>query len=96
MVIAIDPGDIKKPYAKAVENFCGIYDDSEHTQTNGYHLCQVTATNLSRHRIVPFYCEAYSSEAKDYAGFTEKILRYHFTGNSMHQEKRYMDNRQIG
>ena len=73
MVIAIDPGDIKKPYAKAMENLCGIYDGSEHTQANGYHLCQVTAANLSHDRIVPLYCEAYSSEAKDYPGFTEKL-----------------------
>lgn len=73
MVIAIDPGDIKKPYAKAMENLCGIYDGSEHTNATGYHLCQVTAANLSHDRIVPLYCEAYSSEAKDYPGFTEKL-----------------------
>jgi hypothetical protein len=27
--LAIDPGDIRKPYAKAMENLCGIYDASE-------------------------------------------------------------------
>jgi hypothetical protein len=74
MVIAIDPGDIKKPYAKAMENLCGIYDGSEHTDAIGYHLCQVTAANLSHDRIVPLYCEAYSSKAKDYPGFTEKLI----------------------
>lgn len=74
MVIAIDPGDIMKPYAKAMENLCGIYDGSEHTSANGYHLCQVTAANLSHDRIVPLYCEAYSSEAKDYPGSTEKLM----------------------
>lgn len=74
MVIAIDPGDIKKPYAKAMENLCGIYDGSEHTNAIGYHLCQVTAANLSHDRIVPLYCEAYSSNAKDYPGFTEKLI----------------------
>ena len=46
MVIAIDPGDIMKPYAKAMENLCGIYDGSEHEKARGYHLCQVTAANL--------------------------------------------------
>ncbi|MEJ7736353.1 MAG: hypothetical protein WKF97_02910 [Chitinophagaceae bacterium] len=29
MVIAIDPGDIMKPYAKAMENLCGIWDGSQ-------------------------------------------------------------------
>lgn len=28
MVLAIDPGDIMKPYAKSMKNLCGIYDDS--------------------------------------------------------------------
>lgn len=73
MVIAIDPGDIKKPYAKEMENLCGIYDGSAHTNANGYHLCQVTAANLPHDRIVPLYCEAYSSQAKDYPGSAEKL-----------------------
>lgn len=29
IVIAIDPGDIMKPYAKAMEKLCGIWDGSE-------------------------------------------------------------------
>jgi len=74
MVIAIDPGDIMKPYAKAMENLCGIYDGSEHINATGYHLCQVTAANLAHDRIVPLYCEAYSSKAKDYPGSTEKLI----------------------
>ena len=41
MVIAIDPGDIMKPYAKAMENLCGIYDGSADKGATGYHLCQV-------------------------------------------------------
>jgi hypothetical protein len=73
MVIAIDPGDMMKPYAKAMENLCNIYDGSEHEGARGYHLCQVTAANLAHDRIVPLYCEAYSSEAKDYPGSTEKL-----------------------
>ena len=74
MVIAIDPGDMMKPYAKAMENLCNIYDGSEHTTAVGYHLCQVTAANLTHDRIVPLYCEAYSSEADDYSGSTEKLI----------------------
>ena len=74
MVIAIDPGDMMKPYAQAMENLCGIYDGSEHTDAKGYHLCQVTAANLAHDRIVPLYCEAYSNKAKDYPGSTEKLI----------------------
>jgi hypothetical protein len=73
MVIALDPGDLMKPYAKAMENLCNIYDGSEHIQARGYHLCQVTGANLAHDKIVPLYCEAYSSEANDYPGSTEKL-----------------------
>lgn len=74
MVIAIDPGDLMKPYAKSMEHLCGIYDGSKHVSANGYHLCQVTAANLAHDKIVPLYCEAYSSKANDYHGSTEKLI----------------------
>jgi hypothetical protein len=74
MVIAIDPGDLMKPYAKAMENLCKIYDGSEHEPASGYHMCQVTAANIAHDKIVPLYCEAYSSEADDYPGKTEKLI----------------------
>jgi len=74
MVIALDPGDMMKPYAKAMENLCNIYDGSAHTQRRGYHLCQATAANLAHDRIVPLYCEAYSTKAEDYPGSTEKLI----------------------
>jgi hypothetical protein len=73
MVIAIDPGDIEKPYAKAMEHLCRVYDGSEHEMANGYHLCQVTAANLEHNKIVPLYCEAYSSKEEGYINATEKI-----------------------
>ena len=75
MVISIDPGDIMKPYAKAMENLCGIWDGSEGEAAKGYHLCQVTAPPKAgeHNKIVPLYCEAYSSKEKDYVSSTEKV-----------------------
>jgi hypothetical protein len=75
MVIAIDPGDIMKPYAKAMENLCGIWDGSEGEKARGYHLCQVTAANLEHNKIVPLYCEAYSSEEEGYTNSTDKVIK---------------------
>jgi len=75
MVIAIDPGDIMKPYAKAMEKLCGIWDGSEGEPARGYHLCQVTAANLEHNKVVPLYCEAYSSEEKGYISSTEKVIK---------------------
>ncbi len=42
------------------------YDGSQHHEATGYHLCQVTAANLEHNKIVPLYCEAFSSKEKDY------------------------------
>ncbi len=75
MVIAIDPGDIMKPYAKAMENLCGIWDGSEGEAARGYHLCQVTAANLEHNKVVPLYCEAYSSGEKGYTNGTDKVIK---------------------
>ncbi len=75
MVIAIDPGDIMKPYAKAMENLCGIWDGSEGEAAKGYHLCQVTAANLEHNKVVPLYCEAYSSHEKGYTNSTDKVIK---------------------
>lgn len=74
MVIAIDPGDIKKPYAKAMENLCGIYDASQKEKATGYHLCQVTGANLEHNKIVPLYSESYSTKEKGYESLTKKII----------------------
>ena len=73
MVIAIDPGDIRKPYARDMEKLCGIWDGSKGEKGRGYHLCQVTAANLEHNKIVPLYCEAYSSEEEGYVNSTEKM-----------------------
>lgn len=73
MVIAIDPGDIMKPYAKAMEKLCGVWDGSQKQKARGYHLCQVTAANLEHNKIVPLYCEAFSSQEKDYVTITQKV-----------------------
>ncbi len=73
MVLAIDPGDIMKPYAKEMEKLCGIYDGSEGKSAQGYHLCQVTAANLEHNKIVPLYEEAFSSEETGYETITKKV-----------------------
>ena len=74
MVISIDPGDIKKPYAKAMENLYGIYDASQKEKATGYHMCQGTGANLEHNKIVPLYCESYSTKEKGYESLTKKII----------------------
>ena len=40
IVIAIDPGDIRKKYAKKMEQSSKIYDGSEHEIGEGYESCR--------------------------------------------------------
>jgi hypothetical protein len=88
MVIAIDPGDLMKPYAKEMEHLCNIYDGSEHETARGYHLCQVTAADLAHDKIVPLYCEAYSSERLSWK--YRKINRGHTKCNEIYRKERYL------
>jgi len=64
IVLAIDPGDIRKPYAKAMEHLCKIYDADKHQEGNGYHLCKVVADSLDHMTVIPMYCQAWSTEAE--------------------------------
>jgi len=73
MVIAIDPGDVCKPYAKAMEHMCKLYDGDKKVSSKGYHLCQVTAANLEHNKIVPLHCELYSTAEGQVENNTEKI-----------------------
>jgi hypothetical protein len=63
MVIAIDPGDIRKKYARKMEFLGKVYDGSEHEVGNGYHLCKIVAADIESTRVIPLYCEAYAYDA---------------------------------
>ncbi len=73
MVIAIDPGDVCKPYAKEMEHLCNIYDGDRKTPAQGYHLIQVTAANLEHNKVVPLHCELYSTADGQVRNNAEKI-----------------------
>lgn len=75
IVLAIDPGDIRKPYAKAMEHLCKIYDADKHQEGNGYHLCKVVAASLDHMTVIPMYCQAWSTEAESRRGVTDEIIK---------------------
>ncbi|MCA1758614.1 MAG: hypothetical protein LC658_02500 [Bacteroidales bacterium] len=57
-----------------MENLCGIYDASQKEKATGYHMCQVTGANLEHNKIVPLYCETYSTKEEGYETLTKKII----------------------
>lgn len=75
MVIAIDPGDIRKKYAKKMEFLGKVYDGSEHEIGNGYPLCKAVASDIESKKVIPLYCEAYSHGAQGVKSENDQIMK---------------------
>jgi hypothetical protein len=75
MVIAIDPGDLRKKYAKKMEFLGKVRDGSEHEIAEGYPLCKAVATDIESHQVIPLYCEAYSLLAEDVKSENSQLLK---------------------
>jgi hypothetical protein len=75
MVIAIDPGDLRKKYAKKMEFLGKVRDGSEHEIGDGYPLCKAVATDIESHQVIPLYCEAYSLLAEDVRSENAQLLK---------------------
>jgi hypothetical protein len=75
MVIAIDPGDIKKKYARKMEFLGKVYDGSEHEIAEGYPLCKAVAADIESKNVIPLYCEAYSHLADNVKSENEQLFK---------------------
>src|SRR5512139_1825883 len=75
MVIAIDPGDIRKKYAKKMEFLGKVRDGSEHEIGDGYPVCKAVATDIESKKVIPLYCEAYSFLAEEVKSENSKLLK---------------------
>lgn len=75
MVIAIDPGDIRKRYARKMEFLGKVYDGSENEVGDGYPLCKAVASDIESNKVIPLYCEAYSHLAHDVKSENAQILK---------------------
>jgi hypothetical protein len=75
MVVAIDPGDIRKRYASRMECLCKIHDGSEHEIGDGYWLAKAVAADIEHKKVIPLYLEAYSQEAKDFKSENDQLFK---------------------
>ena len=75
MVIAIDPGDLRKKYAKKMEFLGRVRDGSEREIGDGYPLCKAVATDIESKKVVPLYCEAYSFLAEGVKSENSQLLK---------------------
>ena len=74
MVLAIDPGDIRKPYAEAMQWLCRVRDGDKKETVNGYAMCKVVASDCNQQQVLPLYCEAYSYEADGFKGVNTQLF----------------------
>jgi hypothetical protein len=75
MVIAIDPGDIRKKYARSMEFLGRVRDGSEKQIGNGYPLCKAVATDIESKNVIPLYCELYSFLSQDVKSENTQLLK---------------------
>ncbi|MGD9578622.1 MAG: hypothetical protein AB7Y74_10255 [Syntrophorhabdus sp.] len=75
MVIAIDPGDIRKKYALKMEHLCKVHDGSEHEIGEGYWLCKAVAADIEHKTVIPLYLEVYSQEAKSFLSENHQLFK---------------------
>lgn len=75
MVIAIDPGDLRKRYTKKMEFLGRARDCSGNEIGERYSLCIAVAMDIESKQVLLFYCETYSSCAEDFEGKNAQILK---------------------
>jgi len=73
-VLALDPGEIVKPYAKKMENLCDVRDGSKNEKAKGYWLCQIVGSNIIDNDAIPLYNTAYSQEADNFKSANTEII----------------------
>jgi len=66
VVLAVDLGNICKPFAKKMEHLALIYDGSAGKIRKGYSLCQIVAAHPDSDHIVPVYGDLFSTEAEGF------------------------------
>jgi hypothetical protein len=74
-VLALDLGDLRKEYAKAMEHLATVRDGSTGELAQGYWLCEVIAAHPYGDRIVPLYGELYSCAAEGFESENAILLR---------------------
>ena len=75
MVIAIDPGDIRKKHASKMECLCKIHDGSEHEIGEGYWLAKAVAADVDHKKVIPLYLEAYSQDAGGFISENDQLFK---------------------
>jgi len=75
IVMAIDPGDIRKKYAKKMEFLGRVREGSENEIGEGDPVCKAVATDIESKKVIPLYCEAYFFLAEGVKSENSQLLK---------------------
>jgi hypothetical protein len=73
-LLIVDPSDLRKEYAKKMENLGTVRDGSSDELCNGYWMMNIIGCEAGGHRITPIYQSLYSSSAPDFDSENSEIL----------------------
>lgn len=74
-VLAIDLGDVRKPYAKKMEYLGQVRDGSTGEIVPGYWVCEVLAACPNGETVTPLYGELYAQKAEDFSSENDQLLK---------------------
>ncbi len=75
-LLALDPGDIDKPYAKKMEYLALVRDGSKKENNSlGYWTMEVVGADVEGEDLIPLYGELYSQEAKGFISENAQIIK---------------------
>jgi hypothetical protein len=72
--IAVDPTDIRKLYARKMENLATVRDGDTGELVNGYWCCAAVACEAGSRKIVPLHWRLWASDAGDSASENREIF----------------------
>jgi hypothetical protein len=73
-VIAVDPTDIRKLYARKMENLATVRDGDKDELGRGYWLCAAVSCQSGGRRITPLHLRLWSHEADDFVSENAEIF----------------------
>jgi len=75
-VLALDPGDIDKPYAKKMEYLALVRDGSrKETKSPGYWTMEVVGADVEGEELIPLYSELYSQKSRGFISENAQIIK---------------------
>lgn len=73
-LLILDPSDIRKKYARAMQHLATIRDGSERELGKGYWLCNTIATEIDGDSMIPLTSKLYSTKAPGHESENREIL----------------------